>query len=258
MSDHEQWEELAAAHALGSLEPEDEQRFEAHLLTCRECAAVQADTEAVMAELATTADQVAPPPELKARLMAAIHEESDDQPRMAVISSPDQLDSHRQRKGGRLADTWVRLAAAACVVLLAVVAGGLWTLNRPANQEPRFVALHGDTQNTATVELIGDKAWVIPTALPANDAATSRYVLWAVPSEGDPVAVGGFDVQAGSAAVLPIGRVSPSPASIKAFAVSKEPGRTVPAKPSTVVAQGNVTWPVVDAFRTMSLSRLGP
>ena len=38
VSDHEEWEELAAAHALGALEPEDEQRFEAHLLTCRECA----------------------------------------------------------------------------------------------------------------------------------------------------------------------------------------------------------------------------
>ena len=39
MSSHQDWEEIAAGHALGALEPDDEQRFEAHLRTCAECRA---------------------------------------------------------------------------------------------------------------------------------------------------------------------------------------------------------------------------
>ena len=61
MSTHEEWEELAAGHALGALEPDDEQRFEAHRATCAECRRVLAETEAVMADLSYATDQVAPP-----------------------------------------------------------------------------------------------------------------------------------------------------------------------------------------------------
>ena len=65
MSSHQEWEEIAAGHALGALEPDDEQRFEAHLRTCAECRQVIADTEAVMAELAQQPSRWLPPPELK-------------------------------------------------------------------------------------------------------------------------------------------------------------------------------------------------
>ncbi|MDX6201306.1 MAG: hypothetical protein QOJ83_806, partial [Frankiales bacterium] len=72
MSSHQDWEEIAAGHALGALEPEDQQRFEVHLRTCPECRQVLLDIEEVMTELAVSPDPVAPPPELKTRLMAAI------------------------------------------------------------------------------------------------------------------------------------------------------------------------------------------
>lgn len=256
MTGHEEWEELAAAHALGALEPEDEQRFEAHLPTCPICPQVIADTEAVMADLAATTEQVAPPPELKSRLMAAVREESDNLPRVGVVASPDVLEVRRSRdRSARhvLADNWVRFAAAASVVLLAVIAAGVWSLARTSpSHQPQFVALKSQSQGSpdiATVEVLGDKTWVLPTDLPANNSADSQYVLWAVPSEGAPVAVSGFDVKPGEAAIES-GALAQNPTSVKAFAISKEPGRTVPKAPSTVVAQGATPWPVVDAFRT--------
>jgi anti-sigma-K factor RskA len=247
VSSHSDWDEIAAGHALGALEPDDEQRFEAHLRTCADCRQVLLDTEVVMAELAVAPDPVAPPPELKIRLMAAIHEAADDEPRMAAVSPRDTLEIIRERKRSTreaLADKWVRFAAAASVILLAVIAAGVWSLGGSKSATPRFVALNSaqsPTTQVATVALIGDKAWTISAALPANDTASSQYVLWAVPTSGaSPVPIGSFDVAPGHT-VSPIGKVSESLSSVKAFAVSKEPGRTLPTKPTVVVASGALT-----------------
>jgi anti-sigma-K factor RskA len=253
MSSHDEWDEIAAGHALGALEPDDEQRFVAHLATCDLCPAVLAETDAVMAALALGTEQVAPPPELKTRLMAAIHDASDGPP-MAMVSSPDTLEvirSRRRLSRETLATQWVRLAAAASVILLAVIAAGVWSLNGSSSPTtPRFVSLQqSDKADVATVELLGDQAWMIATAMPANNSSDSVYVLWAVPAKGAPVAVGKFDVEAGHP-VVQVGEVRNTLASVSAFAVSKEPGRTVPSKPSDVIATGAVPWPVTQAFRT--------
>lgn len=257
MSTHEAWEELAAGHALGALEPDDEQRYEAHLATCSDCLQVLADAEAVMADLAYAAEPVGPPAELKARLMAAIHDASDG-PSMGVVSSPDTLEIMRERRASagrhardKLVVNWVRLAAAASVVLLAIIAGGVWSLQGSSDTNPAFVALQSPTGTTdvATVEVLGDKTWLINGALPANDATNSQYVLWTVPAEGVPVAVAGFDMEPGHS-VVSVGRITETRGHVAAFAVSKEPGRTVPTSPSTIVAKGSVKWPVVDAYRT--------
>lgn len=249
MSSHQDWDEIAAGHALGALEPDDEQRFEVHLRTCAECAQVIADSQEVMAELAFAPDHVAPPPELKARLMAAIREEAGDEPRMAVVSHPDTLEVVRDRRRGRaahagrtsVADRWVRFAAAASVVLLAVIAAGVWARGGSTPQ-PRFVSLasaQAPATQVATVEVLDGKAWTISSGLPANDTSNSQYVLWALPVNGDPLPLGSFDVTPGHA-VTKVGKVS-SLSSVKAFAVSREPGRTLPTKPTTVVAVGNLS-----------------
>jgi anti-sigma-K factor RskA len=246
VSSHRDWDEIAAGHALGALEPDDEQRFEAHLRTCAECRQVLLDTEVVMAELALAPDPVAPPPELKIRLMAAIHEASDDEPRMAAVSSRDTLEIIRERKRSTreaLADKWVRFAAAASVILLAVIAAGVWTLGGSSTSTPRFVALQSAqsaTTQVAWVELLGDKAWMISASIPANDPSNSQYVLWVLPVEGSPIPIGNFDVSPGHT-VSDIGKVSGPLSSVKAFAVSKEPGRTLPTKPTDVLATGALT-----------------
>jgi anti-sigma-K factor RskA len=165
---------------------------------------------------------------------------------MAPVESRGTLEIVRERKRSArdaFADKWVRLAAAASVVLLAVIAAGVWSLGGSKSSTPRFVALQSAqsaTTQVATVALIGDKTWVISGDMPANDTTSSQYVLWVLPVNGSPVPVGSFDVAPGHPASA-IGKVPQSLSSVKAFAVSKEPGRTLPTKPTVVVASGPLT-----------------
>lgn len=79
MTEHEDFEGLAAGYALHALEPEDEQRLAAHLLTCHSCATLVADAAAVgasFAELALLAEiselpAEEPPQGLRARILEA-------------------------------------------------------------------------------------------------------------------------------------------------------------------------------------------
>ena len=167
---------------------------------------------------------------------------------MGVVSEPDTLEILHNRRpptGRRTRDTlvvnWVRLAAAASVVLLAIIAGGVWSLHGSTADNPTFVALQSPTGSTdvATVEVLGDKTWMINSAMQPNNSSDSQYVLWTVPAKGAPTAVGGFDIEPGHT-VVPVGRITGSQGKITAFAVSKEPGRRVPTKPTVVLATGAV------------------
>ncbi|MGD9529377.1 MAG: anti-sigma factor [Pseudonocardia sp.] len=80
---------------------------------------------------------------------------------------------------------------------------------------------------------------VVTAGLPANDRASTVYVLWGV-GPAAPQPIGTFDVdQATAPAVHELG----SPGGEQAFAgyaISLEPGRHAPATPTTVVATGTV------------------
>jgi hypothetical protein len=82
-----------------------------------------------------------------------------------------------------------------------------------------------------------DNVDVVADGLPRNDAQSSIYVLWAVNGKA-PRPVGSFDVKQGEFEQVRIGSL-PS-GGLTEFAVSKEPGRQTPAKPTVVVASGKV------------------
>ena len=65
-------------------------------------------------------------------------------------------------------------------------------------------------------------------------------MLWQVCAGHAPVAVGAFDVGRHGRALLRIGSLTEPYRGTRAFAVSIEPGRTIPAAPSHPVAQGRV------------------
>ena len=85
--DHERYEELAVGWALHALEPEDEEVFAAHLPGCPVCAQTVADTQEVMAALATDLPEADPSDGLRHRLRAAV-EETEQQPRTAPPALP--------------------------------------------------------------------------------------------------------------------------------------------------------------------------
>jgi anti-sigma-K factor RskA len=63
-------DELIAGHALRALSSEDEERVVVHLAECERCRLRLRETEAVAVSLAYTVPQVAPPPELRSRVLA--------------------------------------------------------------------------------------------------------------------------------------------------------------------------------------------
>ena len=80
--EHETFDELAVGWALHALEPEDEERFAAHLPTCPRCRQTVRETSDVMGALAGDPPLVDPPERLRERLHAAV-EETEQQPRPA-------------------------------------------------------------------------------------------------------------------------------------------------------------------------------
>jgi anti-sigma-K factor RskA len=63
-------DELIAGHALRALSSEDEERVVVHLAECERCRRKLRETESVAATLAYSVPQIAPPPDLRSRVLA--------------------------------------------------------------------------------------------------------------------------------------------------------------------------------------------
>ena len=116
------------AYALGALDGEDLRAFETHLATCPVCQAELARDRATVAQLGLAAEPAAPSPDLRAHLLAALHE--DDAPGADGRSTAVRPAPTPPREPARLA-AWpaARAYAVAAVVLLALGLGLLgWNL----------------------------------------------------------------------------------------------------------------------------------
>jgi RNA polymerase sigma factor (sigma-70 family) len=98
----------------------------------------------------------------------------------------------------------------------------------------------GSAAPAAEVIVTGQTVWLRPAGLPADHTARQVYVLWQLSAGHPPVAVGAFDIGRHGRALLRIGSLTEPYRGTRAFAVSIEPGRTIPAAPSHPVAQGRV------------------
>ena len=70
MSNHEEFAAALAGYALDALDATERQALEAHLPTCAQCQAELADLRRVTAAMGGAVTPVAPPPELKAKVIA--------------------------------------------------------------------------------------------------------------------------------------------------------------------------------------------
>lgn len=241
---HEPFQELAAAFALGALEGEERSRFEAHLRAgCQECEAALTAYGESLATLAAELPPVAPPPRIKAALMARVEAAA----RLAGSPTPT-------RPGWSL---WRRaLAGALATAAVAVVYLG-WRVNvldrelaRRADElaairtqvaeqreilqilrspEAQLVALGGQRPSpTASGRMWwqrGVGGFFVASGLPVTPPGKT-YQLWAI-AEGKPVSAGVFEVDPNGNGTL---RVKPLPeaARVEAFAVTLEPADGLP------------------------------
>jgi anti-sigma-K factor RskA len=236
---HDQYRELAAGYALHALEPEDEATLLAHLPGCAACRAEVDAGEAALAELAYTLPGT-PPAGLRDTILAG-KAEPEERPARVV-----QL--HPRRSPARTAP-WL-LAAAASVVAVAVAVGNLGlrhdvrdTRTQLASARQVLACAGGphcdvhwlaspDGTRRAAVLVDGTHARLVVDGLARNDKAHEEYVLWQRRPTGTMVAVRGFDISTSRITDLDAGTLSEP---YTGFAVSREPGRTLPNVPTDPV-----------------------
>lgn len=249
-------EELAVGWAMHSLEPDEEALVRDHLPNCPSCQRTVRATQEVLAGIGGAVRQEQPPPRLRARLMEQIEHTPQDvsahRPRHAA-PTPLRRPQHRRRTGR------VLLAAAAAVAVLAAggylgvrvnqLSGEVAAASQRANDLNKALGLAADpTTNRALLRTpSGDPVAVvlssstsgsiIPLNLKSNDSA-HVYVVWGTGTKL-PVPLAMFDVRAGSTDPQPLAWGSDAHQH-QSFAVSLEPGRTLPATPSDVLAGGQV------------------
>jgi hypothetical protein len=260
--DHARLAELAAAHALHALEPDDEQAFTAHARQCPHCQQALAGYAEVAAALAETAPRAEPSPQLGPRILAAAlaDDPRDDRPGTPAAgqeAAQPGTQPHPSRRviPLRRRPQWHRAAAGAAAA--AVIAAGTWAglaATGGGSSSPQTLAAcarpHACTQvvlsgsatqrTVAKVVIQNGVAWMEPTAMAANPAG-EIYVLWQITGAHTPLAVGSFDIRPGTLSAIRIGSLAAPYSGTWAFAVSLEHGRTIPASPSRPVALGQVS-----------------
>jgi hypothetical protein len=266
--EHAEYEALAAGYALHALEPEDEQRLSAHLVTCLSCARLVADTALLGAAFAELLEPETPPPGLRERILAAAAAEPRPlpaqvaAPRMPAATSapaaaaeivpvpPAREPSGRRRRlrerllVGALAAA-VGVGVAVPVTLAASHDGSATTANTALAQwllqrNAQEVTLKGATGNSLAKAVMTDQGvYLLANGLPVNDRSRSVYVLWAANAQGQRRAVVTFDVRSGDPVQLTADKLPFNMAQIRQLAISYEPGRSAPAQPSDVVLTGS-------------------
>jgi anti-sigma-K factor RskA len=232
MTDHEQWDELAAGYALHGLTPEDDAVFLAHLDTCPECIAGLKQHELVAAQLGSIShyqdDDEAPSWESMRTAILG--------PRTETTPVADLDERRRRYNVSRRV-----LAAAAAVVIVAGGGIAIWRVASDGSASCSAAAgchqiqLAASGRTLAKVVVHGTRVTLTPTNMPAAPAGKT-YVLWQQPRAGAATPIGEFT--AGTSGPLTIALRAPF-AQTSAFAVSLEKSGPPPATPTNMLASGS-------------------
>jgi anti-sigma-K factor RskA len=251
----EEFLDLCAAHALGSIEPGDRTRLEAHLREgCARCEETLAEFGRSVTLLAASAAPATPGPSLRARVLETVRVEA-----AARQATP------WRRRAARPRIAWFPAVGWAAAAALAVLAGFFWQ----TNSRLRATLAQGDESLVSlSRQLEAERQWAAVWNAPGArtamlqltaqgraelrgravyDPATRRavlvlenatppegrdYQLWAIRS-GAPANLGLVHAGASGVAVFRLEDAG-DPAALSAFAVSLEPkgGSPDPAAPS--------------------------
>ncbi|MGI8668201.1 MAG: anti-sigma factor [Jatrophihabitans sp.] len=227
---------LAGAYALDALDDQERAVFEEHLETCDECAEEVRGMRAAAAELSQTTE-VAPPPQLRAEVLAAI---SQVRPLAPVVDNVVAL--HRARAAR---SAW-QVLAAACALIAIATAGWGYSQHRAAHRTTQASAvervLQASDLKASTTAFVQGSATMVYSAdehrmvlighgMPAL-AAGKTYQLWMLPSTGNPVSVGTFQPDSSGNIELP---ATGNLAGIAKAGISVEPaGGSAQPTPGTV------------------------
>jgi anti-sigma-K factor RskA len=240
---------LTGAYVLHALDPDERAAFEAHLADCADCRTEVRDLAATAARMGG-ADEVVPPPALRARVLGEVArtpQEPADQG-VAPAGTADLTARRRDRAtagaGARSARTTWLAVAAGVVAVLALVLGGLLVQARSdraalARQQQALsgVLTSGDARTVTGTVAGGGRAAIVVSddqqkaAFVGTDLAEPptghTYQLWYITAAGAATSAGTFDPNAhGDAAVVLAG--TPSGAATVGLTVEPAGGSAQP------------------------------
>lgn len=204
---------LAGAYALDALPPEERAFFERHLAVCEACANEVSELSETAARLGNAAAQQ-PPPDLRARILAAADVTRQLPPDAAPVATTGDRERFRSR---------MLLSVAACLALVAVALTGV-TLDLRSDLRAAQVAAAEEERTMAvlasadleTVELemgsgspgrflfsaTQDEGVLVAGGM-ADPGARKTYELWLI-HDGTPVPAGTFDPDDDGAAIAAV------------------------------------------------------
>jgi len=269
---HVEWDELAVGWALRALEPDDEDRFSAHLSGCDRCQASVQDSGRVLTALVEQLPVQSPSPELRSRLLAEIGKTRRDRNAASLQASEQVLPegelvdfaaarsrsearSAHSVRGDRSKWTTISTLVAAAAAVLVIAGLGIWNLNLQTDRdnatsvaadrgqilqdlaaagEVNMTPLHdGDGQAVATLVIGSSQAMVMTNGLPVNNAGEEIYVLWGLRAAGEqPQALGTFDVVGRELDMRTVGSTVAGLDAFNGYAVTRESGRQAPDTPT--------------------------
>ena len=267
-NEHELWAELAAGHAMSSLDDADEAMYIQHSASCEVCRDMERDLSLVLADLAHATPPVLPPPALKESIMAAVRDDDEGGRVIPITGRREVLEpvgltlvagvggTDVAARGGpdaavtsarrpRYAQPWIVGVAAAVVALALVV---VWVVapghasasiaQRCAKVNCPIITLTGAGQSVAAVMVLDNAAYIDPHGLPPTPTG-DVYVLWSISQGKAPVGVAALHTVPTSGPVR-AGSFTTPIADVSGFAITEEHGDSVPATPSEhLLAQGS-------------------
>jgi hypothetical protein len=177
MSEHDVWAESVGAYLLGALEPDEAERFEAHLAGCAVCRRDVEHLKVAADALPMSVPLMRPSPALKGRIMAIVASEAEllaATGRGADTPAP----ARAPRRRGRLGDWLLRPGVAlACALALLITGAAAGVLLSGGGEESTAIATTKPPGSDVRLEVRGDASMLVARRMPAPPPGRI-YEVW--------------------------------------------------------------------------------
>ena len=215
--------ENVGSYVLHALPRDEYERFVTHLDGCEDCRREVADLQMAADTLPLAADQIAPPPELKDRIMAVVNSEAELLSAAGARADQPETTKRESWWKGRLVSLrpLPAIGLATAVLAVGVVVGVLLTGGSESTRTvDAKVTLASAPTASASVKVSGDDGRLSVSHFPSagNDRV---YQVWLVHGKNPPASAGLFRVPADGSATFAI---PDSMKGVDKVMVSVEPG----------------------------------
>jgi anti-sigma-K factor RskA len=175
--DHERWQDTTGAYVLGALDEPERDSFEDHLAVCAACREEVEQLLPAADALPISVDPMAPPPALKARIMAEVEREAALLAAAGPEADRPPAAARRRRLPSLRIPRLVPVAVAA-VLLVVGVGIGIGVTRLGSGSERTVTAQVSDAPGASVqVEINGDEGRLMARRLPAPPSGRV-YQVW--------------------------------------------------------------------------------